>query len=41
MLKDATFCENVFLSTHTRPRFYKTFFMLKSTKHEISTAHKN
>ena len=24
----------------TRPRGYKTFFMLNSTKHEISTAHK-
>ena len=23
-----------------RPRGYKTFFMLNSTKHEISTAHK-
>ena len=25
----------------TRPRGYKTFFMLNSTEHEISTAHKN
>ena len=24
----------------TRPRGYKTFFMLNSTEHEISTAHK-
>ena len=25
----------------TRPQGYKTFFMLNSTEHEISTAHKN
>ena len=25
----------------SRPRGYKTFFMLNSTEHEISTAHKN
>ena len=26
---------------NTRPQGYKTFFMLNSTEHEISTAHKN
>ena len=25
----------------TRPRGYKRFFMLNSTEHELSTAHKN
>ena len=28
-------------SSDTRHRVYKTFFMLNSTEHEISTAHKN
>ena len=27
--------------TFTRPRVYKTFFMLNSTEHEMSNAHKN
>ena len=26
---------------YTRPRGYKTFFMLNSTEHEISLGHKN
>ena len=31
-----------FFSTYVfRPRGYKTFFMLNSTEHEISTGHKN
>ena len=28
-------------SSQYRPRGHKTFFMLNSTEHEISTAHKN
>ena len=27
--------------SYNRPRGYKTFFMLNSTEHEISTAYKN
>ena len=32
-------CDPLFL--RSRPRGYKTFFMLNSTEHEISSAHKN
>ena len=30
-----------YYEVRSRPRGYKTFFMLNSTEHEISTAHKN
>ena len=37
------FCLNLceHLHIYAWPRGYKTFFMLNSTEHEISTAHKN
>ena len=35
-----TLKKNMYSSVLTRPRGYKTFFMLNSAKHEISTAHK-
>ena len=31
----------VYISIKAWPKGYKTFFMLNSTEHEISTAHKN
>ena len=37
---DNAICSGI-LKYMTRPRGYKTFFMLNSIEYEISTAHKN
>ena len=40
-LDDLLNIDNTYFERMFRPRGYKTFFMLNSTEHEISTANKN